>query len=64
MLDGHRALAVRLDSHSLLRLGRTHNKPETVAKQYYVNEAKYQARRAAERAEKNVEWLQKAAAKE
>jgi len=53
-----------LDSHSLLRLGRTHNKPETVAKQYYVNEAKYQARRAAERAEKNVKWLQKAAAKE
>ena len=46
-----------LESRSLLRLGRMYNKPETVAKQYYVNEAKYQARKTEKRA-------QKAAAKE
>lgn len=53
-----------LDSRLPLRLGRMYNKPETVARQYYVNEARYQARRAAERAGKDMARAQNAAAKE
>jgi len=60
MLDGHRALAVRAGQPFAIAAGTDAQQ----TKQYYVNEAKYQARRAAERAEKNVKWLQKAAAKE
>ena len=38
-----------LKSRVLMPLGRHYNKPEAVAEQYYINEAKYRARRAAEK---------------